>query len=224
MLASAPTSPRLGVRGFLPANGGGGVKVVRRAPAPVAAKPAPISPPVAPKNPFAGNPVFAPLAQQVINRGGLAGSPPAGGTKTAAPIAPSAPVKGTIARPVAPIAPVKLPIGSGSLPVPIRATPVSARPAPAAPVSLPVGGLHTPPALSPPGTGSIPDQPLGASPSGTPPSSGGFVTSAGGFVAPGFNSPVGLAPQVNGVSQFSIPMGWLFLGGIVLVVFLVARS
>ena len=138
---------------FLPANGGGGSKVATRAPVRTATAPAPVRgtvarpvstfrvPTTAPrpaptpaKNPFAGNPVFAPLVNRVMQKAGttsvtplrsptpiMAPRPAPPVTKAPAPIAGTPvggpPVRGTLlARPIPPPVTTGAPV-SQSIPI-----------------------------------------------------------------------------------------------------------
>lgn len=148
-------------------------------------------------------------------RGGFTGG-------SVAPIAKGPTVTNTVAR--APLAPTNI-----ARPVLLSS---SSPPAPAAPIASPVvgrGGYSVPtktsggisplrptnlashlPTLQPAG-GSLATQPAGSPPSGAP-ASISLVTSAGGVS--GMMADLSATPAIA-LGSFSIPQGWLLLGGVV---------
>lgn len=158
---------------------------------------------------IARNPIFGPLAQQIVTRSTATST----STAPTAPAVPPAPVRGTIARPVATLPRTPLP---GAIPI-VRA-PGGA--VPGVPQLSPIGGTPLPVALRPAGS-SLRIQPTGAPPSGAPPSMS-MVTNQAGL--PGGSMFAGDGGPVMQLGQFNLPLGWLALGAVALIVFLVARN
>jgi hypothetical protein len=96
----------------------------------------------------------------------------------------------------------------------------TATPSAPSPTFAPIRGTAIPMNFQSPGNVVLSQQPAGAPPSGAPPSMAYATNQAGVFS--GFDSPEGYSAPV-GVGQFNVPRGWLFLGGAVLLIVLVAR-
>lgn len=142
---------------------------------------------------------------------------------------PVAPVRGTIATPVR--SPIATPVSSPGFPVraPISGAPV------AAPVRSPIQPVSTPArgtaivssgtagsvALGPQGgSGVLSTQPAGPPPSGSPPSMS-MVTNEG---SSGSASLPDMATAVPVTGNFSLPLGWIALAGVIVLVVLLARE